>query len=120
MSALDLSTRERQTIRIILPSRKKSFFKKRGTLTLDVYTPTKSTREMFTFLGESLIKISKNEATEKDIDLLYDVTARILSRNKQYREIFKNDLEDLLEIPEVVSILKAYADFLTETIESKN
>lgn len=115
---IDLSNKELPTLRVILP-RKRRFFKSRK-LVLDVYTPTKSTREMFMFLGETLIKISKGEATEEDVDNLYSVTARILSRNKQNTTVSQDILEERLEIEDIVAILETYANFLTGAIESKN
>lgn len=114
---LDITAKKRPTIAITLPRRRRFFSRKQR---LDVYTPTKSTRELFTFLGESLIKISDGSATENDFDLLYDVTARILSRNKQGVELSANDLEKILETEDVIVILKAYAEFLTGEVESKN
>lgn len=115
--SIDITSKKRPTIAVILPCKRRFFSRKQR---LDVYTPTKSTRELFTFLGESLIKISNNSATESDLDLLYDVTARILSRNKQGIELSANDLEVRLEIRDIIAILKEYADFLTNEVESKN
>ena len=118
MSILDLSATARPTMRVILPRRKRYFLSTNQKL--DVFTPTKSTREMFAFLGNSLIKIGKKEATEDDFERLYEVTAKILSRNKQGVEITKADLEARVDTPDIIKILTEYANFLTAAIESKN
>lgn len=118
MTTLDLSLSERPTMTVILPRRKRYFLSRKQRL--DVLTPSKSTRELFTFLGGSLINLGENKATEEDFERIYDVTARILSRNKQCIEITKEDLESRLDIVDITKILGNYADFLTRTIESKN
>ena len=118
MRTLDLSLQKRPTVRIILPRKRKSIFSRKQIL--DVTTSSKSTRELFSFLGESLIKVSENKATEDDFERLYDVTARILSRNRQGIEISKSDIEARLDTSDIIRILKLYSEFLTETIKSKN
>ncbi len=110
MRLLDLSAKERPTVGIILPD----------GMRLDVFTPTKSLRETFTFLGDALTKVANKTATDEDLDTMYDITARILSRNKQSITLSKSDLEERTDIEDITAILAAYIEFLTETVGSKN
>lgn len=110
MKVLDLTAKERPSIQYVLTE----------DITIDVFTPTKAVKELFSSLGEALIKLGKHEATEDDIDTIFDVSAKILSRNKQGISFTKNDLLNLLDTDDVAEILIAYADFLNETITSKN
>lgn len=110
MRTVDLSAKERASIQYILP----------GKITIDVLTPTKAIKDLFSTLGEALIRVGKKQATDADIDDIFGITAVIFSRNKQERTFTKAELEEMLTTEDVVEALINYADFLTETIKSKN
>ena len=110
MKVLDLTANEKASIRYVMP----------GEITLDVLTPTKATKDLFSSLGEALIRVGKKQGTDEDIENIFGTTALILSRNKQGKTFTKNELENMFDTDDVVNILLAYADFLTETIKSKN
>ena len=110
MKTVDLSAKERAAIQYILP----------GKITIDVLTPTKAIKDLFASLGEALIRVGRKQATEADIDDIFSTTALILSRNKQERTFSKAELEAMFSTEDLVEVLINYADFLTETIKSKN
>lgn len=107
---LDLSQKQRPTMRIKLPD---------DTI-IDVLTPTKSVKDTFTYLGETLIRVGEGTASEDDLESMYDITAQIISRNRQRIEFTRKDLEDCMDTEDIVDILGNYANFITNTIQSKN
>lgn len=107
---LDLSQKQRPTMKITLPD---------DTI-IDVLTPTKSVKDTFTYLGGALIRVGNGEATEDDLESMYDITAQIMSRNRQRIEFTRKDLEDCMDTEDIVDILSNYATFLRDTIASKN
>ena len=65
-------------------------------------------------------KMIKNENIEEEeqIGILYELCAKILSRNKESLNINKDLLEDILDIEDIITFFKAYLEFINTQIKN--
>lgn len=58
--------------------------------------------------------------TDEDMSALYDLAARLMSRNKQKYEIEASLLEDILDFEDLCIFFDAFTDFIVEVSNAKN
>lgn len=85
--------------------------------TLAVMTPDKRLRDDLVSLYEGVDEADEDEVNEA----LYDLSARVMSRNKQGIEISADQLKELFpDHTYIMAFLNAYVDFIGEITNSKN
>jgi hypothetical protein len=85
--------------------------------TLAVMTPDKRLRDDLVSLYEGVDEADEDEVNEA----LYDLSARVMSRNKQGIEITPDQLKKLYpDHTYIMAFLNAYVDFIGELTNSKN
>ena len=87
--------------------------------TIMVGTPTK------TLLRELINLTTKIDNTETEdsfgtLDALYDVCAKVMSRNKAGVKITKEFLEDNFDFEDILLFLNKYMSFISEITRQKN
>lgn len=84
---------------------------------ISVMTPDKKLRDDLVTLFENVDEFDEDEIDEG----LYDLSARVMSRNKQGIKITSEQLKELYPDQEyVIAFLNAYIDFISEFTNSKN
>lgn len=106
---LNLNKIKKKTITVTLPDEKET--------TLIIGTPTKSIMDEFIALQET---IDESENQAEVMDELYDVCAKIMSRNKQNIEITKKFVSDNMDFEDVIVFIKTYSEFIQEVSDGKN
>lgn len=84
---------------------------------ISVMTPDKKLRDDLVSLYENVDETDEDEINEA----LYDLSARVMSRNKQGIEIKPKQLKELF--PDhmfIMAFLNAYVEFIGEVTDSKN
>lgn len=84
---------------------------------LSVMTPDKKLRDDLVALYDNVDETDEDEINEA----LYDLSARVMSRNKQGIEINSKQLKELF--PDhmfIMAFLNAYIEFVGEVADSKN
>ena len=84
---------------------------------LMIGTPTKSVLDSFIALRDT---ISDETVGDEAIEELYDICAKIMSRNKAGKVITREKLEDVFDFEDVIIFIRAYTDFINEVSNSKN
>ena len=85
--------------------------------TILVMTPDKKLRDQLVALYENIEDAEEDEIQEA----LYEVTAKVMSRNKQGIEITAEKHKELYEdVDYVMAFLDAYSEFVGELTNSKN
>ena len=85
--------------------------------TLVVMTPDKRLKDEL----ENLKSDVENADEEETLDILYELTAKIMSRNKNGIVITAEKLKELYEdVNYIVVFLEAYSEFVNELANSKN
>ncbi len=84
---------------------------------LMISTPTKSVLDSFIALRDT---ISDETVGDEAIEELYDICAKIMSRNKAGKVITREKLEDVFDFEDVIIFIRAYTDFINEVSNSKN
>lgn len=84
---------------------------------LMISTPTKNILDDFLAMTESL---KDENIGEEAIDELYNIVAKILSRNKGGIEITPNKVKNTMDFEDVIIFIRAYTDFISEVSGSKN
>ena len=85
--------------------------------TLFVNTPDKKLRDNLTAVTENVADMDEDDLEEA----LYEVTARVMSRNKQGIEITPERLKELYpDVRYVTAFLEAYIEFVNEIASEKN
>lgn len=85
--------------------------------TLMICTPTKEIMDEFISMKDSL---TAETIGDDAIGELYELCAKIMSRNKGGIKITKKDLESLFDFEDVIIFIKSYTDFINELTDSKN
>ena len=85
--------------------------------TLVLKTPTKALYEEMKEAREEFTNVEDHDELET---ALYDVTAKIMTNNKDNIEITPEQLRALYEVEYVKAFLEAYTEFVTENTRSKN
>ena len=84
---------------------------------LMLLTPTKR------LLTEMLSKFPDNiegVPSDDDLNTLYDLTARLMNRNKTGIRVTDEQLAELLDIEDLITFFNAYTDFIKQLANAKN
>lgn len=84
---------------------------------LMIGTPTKAVLDSLLSMKDSL---SGDELTDDAIEDLYEIVAKIMSRNKTGRAISKETVQELFDFEDVIVFIRAYTDFISEVSSAKN
>ncbi len=84
---------------------------------LMISTPTKSVLDSFINMSNSL---TEENFGDEAIDELYDIVAKIMSRNKTGKHISKEKVEECFDFEDVILFIRAYTEFISEVTNSKN
>lgn len=85
--------------------------------TILVGTPTKAVMDDLLGLQHSL---SAENMGDDAINELYEICAKIMSRNKTGVRIEKSDLEEIFDFEDVIFFIREYSDFIGEVSNAKN
>ena len=107
-NVLNFNTTKKQYMTVILPDEKNT--------TLMVCMPTKALFEELTSIKDTL------NATDNDqiISDLYDLVARLASRNKGGIQVTKEYLESCLDFEDIITFIRSYTVFIKSVKSSKN
>lgn len=83
---------------------------------LMVGTPTKGILDEFIALADTLDDDIQDEA----IDDMYNICAKIMSRNKGGIEITSEFLSGIFDFEDIIIFIKAYTEFIQGVTNSKN
>ena len=107
--SFDFNKIKPKTMNVTLSDEKKT--------TLVVMTPDKKLKEEL----ENLKNEIENADEDETLDILYDLTARLMSRNKNGIVITIETLKELYEDESyILAFLEAYSEFVNELVNSKN
>lgn len=87
-----------------------------GQTLLHLMTPTK--RQM-SELGDALSMVG-DELTFENVNTLYEIVAKIMSRNRELRVVTAEQLSDLLDYEDLTLFINKYAEFIAELVKEKN
>ena len=105
MANLNFNNIQKQYLIVTLSDKKKT--------TIMVCNPSKKLLTEITSI-DSLIRSIDNDSTgENEIDALYEVCAKIMTRNKAGVVITTQLLESIFDIEDIMIFLKAYMDFVS-------
>lgn len=108
---LDFNTIKKQYLTLTLADENKT--------TLMIGTPNKKIMEEVILLQDSLESMEEEADVEK-MDCLYNLCARLMSRNKGGIEITKEKLENLFDFEDIIIFFHAYMSFISEVMKEKN
>lgn len=110
--ALDFNNLKKANLEIVLSD-------KRCTK-LNIFTPNKKILAEIVDVSKTLTNIENDEAGVENIDRLYDICSKAMSRNKQRIQVSREKLEAIFDIEDLILFLQAYIEFVTEIQDSKN
>lgn len=84
---------------------------------LMIGTPTKAVLDSLLNMKDSL---AGDDLTDDAIEDLYDICARIMSRNKTGHKITKETVQELFDFEDIIVFIRAYTDFISEVSSAKN
>lgn len=87
-----------------------------GTV-LMITTPTKSVLDSFLTMRDTL---SDDNMSDDAIDELYEICAKIMSRNKAGVVITKERVQDIFDFEDIIIFIRAYTEFIHEVSNAKN
>lgn len=85
--------------------------------TLMIGTPTKAILDEFINMQDS---IAEHSVQADVMEELYEICARIMSRNKGGIEIAKEHIEETFDFEDIMIFIKAYTEFIKEVTNRKN
>ena len=109
MATLDFNKVKKNYFNVILNDEKQT--------KLAIMTPTK---RLLTELMEMLPETTGGIPSEEELTSLYELTARLMSRNKTGKQVTAADLEEILDFEDLVTFFEAYTEFLTAAANEKN
>jgi hypothetical protein len=107
--SLDFNKLKKQYLTVTLADEEKTV--------LMITTPTKNILDDFLSMKDSL---SDENIGEEALNELYNIVAKILSRNKAGIEISPKKVKDTMDFEDVIILIRAYTDFISEVSNSKN
>lgn len=111
MKALDFNKVKKQYLSV-------TFADEKGT-TILIGTPSKAILDSFMQIKESLDN-TQGEPDQDMINDLYDLCARIMSRNKTGYHVTVDFLSEIFDIEDIVIFITAYAEFIEAVTKAKN
>lgn len=106
---LDFNKVKKSYLTIILPDEEQT--------KLSLMTPTK---KLLNELSEMLPEETGEMPSEEDLESLFELTARLMSRNKTGKQITAEQLSDCLDFEDLVAFFNAYTEFVSNIANSKN
>ena len=82
-----------------------------------ISTPTKAVLDSLLSMKDTL---GDENLTDDAIDDLYEICAKIMSRNKTGRVITKETVQDLFDFEDIIVFIRAYTEFINEVSSAKN
>ena len=84
---------------------------------LMIGTPTKAVFDELLNMKDAL---EGESVTDDAINDLYEICAKIMSRNKTGRVITMETVQDLFDFEDIIIFVRAYTEFISEVSNSKN
>lgn len=106
---LDFNKVKKSYFTITLPDEKQT--------KLMLLTPTKT---LLTSLMEMLPEDNGEMPSEEDLNALYELTARLMSRNKAGKRIEAETLSEILDFEDLSIFFTAYTEFIQGRVNEKN
>lgn len=88
--------------------------------TLLVGTPTKAIMNELIALQNDLNVMGDGEVNMESVELLYELSATLLSRNKTNTKVTKEELENTLDLEDIFTFFTAYMEFIEDVSKGKN
>ena len=110
MASLNFNNIQKQYLMVTLNDDKNTI--------LSIANPTKRLLEEFISVQSMLS--GAEEGSMEQIDVLYDMCAKLMSRNKGNITITKEKIEELFDIEDIMVLFNAYMEFITNQVNSKN
>lgn len=88
--------------------------------TLLVGTPTKAIMNELIALQNDLNVMGDGEVNMESVELLYELSATLLSRNKTNTKVTKEELENTLDLEDILTFFTAYMEFIEDVSKGKN
>lgn len=112
-NVLNFNNAKKQYLTVTLPNERKT--------TLMVCMPTKSLYEELDSITHSFNSADNTEESlDQTLGNLYDLVARIMSRNKGGIKITREDLENCLDFEDIILFFRSYLTFVNSVKSSKN
>ena len=112
-NTLDFNTITKQYLTVVLPDEKNT--------RLLITTPTKSLLEELSQIEQKFKGTgASDDSMDQALGDLYDLIARVMSRNKAGVKITKEDLEKCLDFEDIIIFFKSYLAFVKGIKASKN
>ena len=86
--------------------------------TIMICNPSKKLLSEITSIDSWARSVDSSSNGEEEIDALYEVCAKVMSRNKANIKIEKELLEDILDVEDIMIFLKTYMEFISN--QTKN
>ena len=110
--ALDFNNMKKASLEIILNDDRQT--------KIHLYTPSKKLLTELVRLSKGLSTITDDTIDIEDIDQLYAICAKVMSRNRENITISSDKLESIFDMEDLIIFLEAYIEFTTEIQASKN
>lgn len=85
---------------------------------LQIMTPTK--RMLSEVMEEFSTFTGGDTPTAEDLSTMYDLCARLMSRNRMGVQITGDQLAEILDFEDIFTFIEAYTTFITEKATAKN
>lgn len=84
---------------------------------LMIGTPTKAVLDSLLSMRDTL---GDENLTDDAIEDLYEICAKIMSRNKTGRVITKEAVQEFFDFEDIIVFIRAYTEFINEVSSAKN
>lgn len=110
MASLNFNDIKKQYLNVTLRDENKT--------TIMICNPSKKLLSEITSIDSWARNVDSSSNGEEEIDALYEVCAKVMSRNKANIKIEKELLEDILDVEDIMIFLKTYMEFISN--QTKN
>ncbi len=110
MTSLNFNTIQKKYLTVTLNDENKT--------TIMVCNPSKKLLNEITVVDALARNSDDNSSGEEEVNALYEVCAKVMSRNKGGVKIEKELLEDIFDIEDIMIFLKTYMEFVSN--QTKN
>ena len=110
MASLNFNNIQKKYLTVILNDENKT--------TIMVCNPSKKLLNEIISIDAIVRNTNESSTGEEEVDALYEVCAKVMSRNKGGIKIEKELLEDIFDIEDIMIFLKTYMEFVSS--QTKN
>lgn len=110
--ALDFNNIKKASLEIILNDDKQT--------KLHLHTPSKKLLTELVELSKGLNDITEDNFNIEDVEQIYNLCSKVISRNRENISISCEKLENIFDMEDIVIFLQAYIEFTTSVQDSKN